>query len=147
MHRQCVWAARMVPTYGPMSSPCQVPDPADAASSGHAGPGQAVSQMFALSCPISMIHSHSSLSRTRTLSSSTHSLLGWNPTLRPLEQTWAPDLQRSKLDSQTDTQGLTYRYGSFSLTRSLARTHREAPITSPDSHAPSSSRPPLHQVP
>lgn len=82
----------------PCQVPCQVPDPADAASSGHAGPGQPVSQMFALSCPISMIHSHLSLSRTRTLGSGAHSLLGCNPTLRPLEQTWAPDLQRSKLE-------------------------------------------------
>lgn len=94
-------------------------------------------KMFALSCPISMIQSHLSLSRTRTLGSGTHSLLGWNPTLRPLEQTWAPDKQarRARLtrkDSLTGTRA----------SRSLARTHREAPITSPDSHAPSSSRPP-----
>lgn len=131
---------------GPCQVPCQVPDPADAASSGHAGPGQPVSQMFALSCPISMIQSHLSLSRTRTLGSGAHSLLGRNPTLRPLEQTWAPDLQRSKLESQTDTQRLDLQVREL-LAHSLARTHREAPITSPDSHAPSSSRPPLHQVP
>lgn len=135
-----VWYLHMVPC----QVPCQVPDPADAASSGHAGPGQPVSQMFALSSPISMIRSHPSLSRTRTLGSGAHSLLGLNPTHRPLEQTWAPDLQRSKLESRTDTQRLTYRYGSFSLTRSHAwgGAHHLA-----DSHAPSSSRPPLHQVP
>lgn len=121
---QCTASACGLPVWylhmGPCQAPCQVPDPADAASSGHAGPGQPVSQMFALSCPISMIHSHLSLSRTRTLGFGAHSLLGVNPTHRPLEQTWAPDLQRSKLESQTDTHRLTYRYESFSLTCSHA---------------------------